>query len=65
MKTFDDELQKMAHTKARKFKPRDSNPHSSTGGRCLLETEPGTDNEKKRKFLWGSRGKTKKWVVLS
>ena len=33
-KTSGDELQKMPHTNARRFKPkRDSNPHNSIGGR--------------------------------
>ena len=31
-KTTDDQLQKMPHTKAQRFKPnRDSNPHNSIG----------------------------------
>ena len=43
-KSSDDELKKMPHTKARRFKPkdsspnRDSNPHSSTGGRLGKQT---------------------------
>ena len=49
-KTPDGELQKMPHTKVRTFNPnRNSNPHSSTGGKlgnlliCLLQ------------FVWSSK----------
>ena len=38
-KTPGDELPKMPHTTARRFKPkRDSNPHSSIGGRLGKQT---------------------------
>ena len=43
-KTPDDELQKMPHTKARKFKPqpRDPNPHSSIDGRLKKKKKKST-----------------------